>query len=182
MIKPHMATGAPSPHPREAGARARRVHARRVQAGRPHPRGIWRPLPWSPGTIAATALGVALAASLGEGPVKAFGFNNDPDAYVVNYYTGGGGKVLFAAGTANNKCIPQGLPDMRVTSQTPGLRLTFSVGTFVVTGTDAGYLVCLGQPVPGVLVTGRGRGEAIIRVTYPPKGEWYEHKIRVPGP
>ena len=106
--------------------------------------------------------------------------DNDPDAYVVNFFTGGGKDgVLFAAGTANQQCISQGPARIEVVSTSPGVRLSVAQGTFVVTGTDYGYLVCLGQRLPGAVVTGSGSGEAKIRVYYPPIGQWYDHTLTV---
>ncbi|MDE1567568.1 hypothetical protein PV781_05255 [Aquabacter sp. P-9] len=106
--------------------------------------------------------------------------DNDPDAYVVNFFTGGGKDgVLFAAGTANQQCISQGPARIEVVSTSPGVRLSVQTGTFVVTGTDYGYLVCLGQRLPGAVVTGSGVGEAKIRVYYPPIGQWYDHTLTV---
>lgn len=129
-------------------------------------------------TGALTAAGL-LAACLG--PAQA-GRDNDPDAFVVNYFTGGGKDgLLFAAGTANQQCVPQGVAQIQVISTSPGVSLTITRGSFVVTGTDYGYLVCLGQRLPGTLVHGTGTGEARIRVTYPPLGQWYEHTLVLPG-
>lgn len=131
-----------------------------------------RPLLWS---LLSGALLLPAGAALAR-------FDNDPDAYVVNYYTGGGADgVLFAAGTANQSCTNQGEPEITVIGASPGVRLNIRFGTFVVTGTDYGYLVCLGQTIPGTIVTGSGKGEATIRVTYPPLGQWYTHTITLPG-
>ncbi len=106
--------------------------------------------------------------------------DNDPDAYVVNFFTGGGKDgVLFAAGTANQQCISQGPARIEVVSTSPGVRLNVQPGSFVVTGTDYGYLVCLGQRIPGAIVTGSGSGQAHIRVYYPPIGQWYDHTLTV---
>lgn len=109
--------------------------------------------------------------------------DNDPDAYVVNYYTGGGTDgVLFAAGTANQQCTNLGAPDITVVSASPGVKLSIQPGTFVVTGTDYGYLVCQGQRLKGMVVSGTGRGQAVIKVTYPPIGQWYTHTLTLPSP
>lgn len=131
------------------------------------------------GTAARAGLGAALL--LATAMVPAFADReNDPDAYVVNFFTGGGkGGVLFAAGTANQQCISQGPARIEVVSTSPGVRLSVQPGTFVVTGTDYGYLVCLGQRLPGMVVTGSGSGEARIRVYYPPIGQWYDHTLTV---
>ena len=135
-----------------------------------------RPLSRLAGVVTGTAL---LAAGLS--PAQA-GRDNDPDAFVVNYFTGGGKDgVLFAAGTANQQCVPQGVAQIQVISASPGVTLSITQGSFVVTGTDYGYLVCLGQRLPGTLVRGTGTGEARIRVTYPPLGQWYEHTLILPG-
>lgn len=128
-------------------------------------------------TVALAVAGIALAA----GPATA-GHENDPDAFVVNYYTGGGsGGVLFAAGTSNQQCTDQGLPRISVISASPGVHLSITPGTYTVTGTDYGYLVCLGQKMPGMIVRGTGSGQAEIRVTYPPIGQWYTHTLTLPA-
>jgi len=140
---------------------------------------------WS-GTHRAAVLAAALVCgmtglTLSSDPARAQR-DNDPDAYVVNFFTGGGSDgVLFAAGSANQKCISLGLAQIQVLSTSPGVRLTVQPGTFVVTGTDYGYLVCLGQRIPGTIVTGSGAGEARIRVSYPPIGQWYDHTLTLPG-
>lgn len=122
-----------------------------------------------------------LTAMVAAGPAAA-GHDNDPDAYVTNYYTGGGtGGVLFAAGTTNQSCLNIGPPTIEVISASPGVRLSIRPGTFIVTGTDYGYLVCEGQRIPGTIVTGTGTGTAQIRVTYPPIGQWYTHTLTLPG-
>lgn len=128
------------------------------------------------------AASVALAAGVASAPPALAGFmDNDPDAYVVNFYTGGGsGGVLFAAGTANQQCTNQGFPVITVLSASPGVKLTIRPGSFVVTGTDYGYLVCQGMRLPGMVVTGSGTGEAVIKVAYPPVGQWYTHTLRLP--
>ncbi|MFG1423965.1 hypothetical protein [Roseixanthobacter liquoris] len=131
------------------------------------------------GKLAAAVL--SLAAVVAAAPAAA-GRDNDPDAYVTNYYTGGGtGGVLFAAGTTNQACMNLGAPTIDVISASPGVRLSIRPGTFVVTGTDYGYMVCQGQRIPGVVVTGTGSGTAQIRVTYPPIGQWYTHTLTLPG-
>ncbi|MGU3493256.1 hypothetical protein ACLBXM_04365 [Xanthobacteraceae bacterium A53D] len=128
---------------------------------------------------AATAMALALLAI--SGPASA-GRDNDPDAYVVNFFTGGGTDgVLFAAGTANQQCTNQGLPTITVVSTSPGVQLSIQPGTYVVTGTDYGYLVCEGQRLPGVVVRGTGTGKAHIRVAYPPIGQWYDHYLTLPA-
>lgn len=107
--------------------------------------------------------------------------DNDPDAYVVNFYTGGGSDgVLFAAGTANQQCSNLGAPAISVVSASPGVTLSIRPGSFVVTGTDYGYLVCQGQRMRGTVVTGTGSGQAVIKVTYPPIGQWYTHTLTLP--
>ncbi|TDT94766.1 MULTISPECIES: hypothetical protein [Azorhizobium] len=132
------------------------------------------------GRVLAAALGLlaagATASRAGEH------MDNDPDAYVVNYYTGGGsGGVLFAAGTANQQCTDLGLPTITVVSTSPGVKLSVEPGTYTVTGTDYGYLVCLGRTLPGVVVRGSGTGKAHIRVAYPPLGQWYDHYLTLPA-
>lgn len=127
---------------------------------------------------ASTALVAAMA---GVPPALAGFMDNDPDAYVVNFYTGGGSDgVLFAAGTANQQCTNQGEPVITVLSASPGVKLTIRPGSFVVTGTDYGYLVCQGMRLPGMVVTGTGSGQAVIKVAYPPIGQWYTHTLRLP--
>ncbi|OYX13918.1 MAG: hypothetical protein B7Z15_05665 [Rhizobiales bacterium 32-66-8] len=129
------------------------------------------------GALACGAAGLALSSA----PATAQR-DNDPDAYVVNFFTGGGSDgVLFAAGSANQKCTSLGLAQIQVLSTSPGVRLTVQPGNFVVTGTDYGYLVCLGQRIPGTIVTGSGTGEARIRVSYPPIGQWYDHTLTLTG-
>ncbi|TCT07572.1 hypothetical protein [Aquabacter spiritensis] len=136
-----------------------------------------------PAMARSAAFGAALVclALAGADPVRAW-MDNDPDAYVVNYYTGGGADgVLFAAGTANQQCTSLGPAAISVIRTSPGVQLTVQPGAFAVTGTDYGYLVCLGKMVQGTLVTGTGTGEATIRVTYPPLGQWYEHILVLSG-
>ncbi|OYX68737.1 MAG: hypothetical protein B7Y95_19645 [Rhizobiales bacterium 32-66-11] len=131
------------------------------------------------GKLAGAAL---LLAAMVAGGQAAAGHDNDPDAYVTNYYTGGGtGGVLFAAGTTNQACTNLGPPTIDVISTSPGVHLSIRPGTFVVTGTDYGYMVCEGQRIPGIIVTGTGTGTAQIRVTYPPIGQWYTHTLTLPG-
>ncbi|MEP9378576.1 hypothetical protein ABLE91_17810 [Aquabacter sp. CN5-332] len=126
--------------------------------------------------------GIVLAGAVSAAASPAFArADNDPDAYVVNFYTGGGDGVLFAAGTANQQCTNQGEPQITVISASPGVHLNIRLGTYVVTGTDYGYLVCLGRRLPGTIVTGSGAGQATIRVAYPPIGQWYTHTITLPG-
>ncbi|WP_341991481.1 hypothetical protein [Azorhizobium sp. AG788] len=129
----------------------------------------------------AAALLALAAVVLAAGPASA-GHENDPDAFVVNYFTGGGTDgVLFAAGTANQQCTDQGLPQITVLSASPGVRISVTPGTYTVTGTDYGYLVCLGRKLPGMIVRGSGSGQAEIRVTYPPIGQWYTHTLTLPA-
>ncbi|MFG1427562.1 hypothetical protein [Roseixanthobacter glucoisosaccharinicivorans] len=129
------------------------------------------------GALAVAALCLAAAFT----PARA-GPDNDPDAYVTNFFTGGGsGGILFAAGTANQECLNIGPPAIEVISASPGVHLSIRPGTFIVTGTDYGYLVCQGQRLAGTIVTGTGTGTAQIRVTYPPIGQWYTHTLTLPG-
>lgn len=133
------------------------------------------------GAGTGSAIGIALMASLFAAPAPAGFMDNDPDAFVVNFYTGGGKDgVLFAAGTANQQCTPQGNPLITVLSATPGVKLSIRPGSYIVTGTDYGYLVCQGMRLSGVVVTGTGTGEAVIKVSYPPIGQWYTHTLRLP--
>ena len=133
-------------------------------------------------TRRAAALAFALAALVAAAGPAAAGHENDPDAFVVNYYTGGGSNgVLFAAGTSNQQCTDQGLPRISVISASPGVHLSITPGTYTVTGTDYGYLVCLGQKMPGMIVRGTGSGQAEIKVTYPPLGQWYTHTLTLPA-
>ncbi len=128
-------------------------------------------------TVALALAGIVLAA----GPAAA-GHENDPDAFVVNYFTGGGSDgVLFAAGTSNQQCTDQGLPQISVISASPGVHISIAPGTYTVTGTDYGYLVCLGRKMPGMIVRGTGSGQAQIKVTYPPIGQWYTHTLTLPA-
>ncbi len=129
----------------------------------------------------ALTLGAAAAIALAAGAAFA-GRDNDPDAYVVNYFTGGGSDgVLFAAGTANQQCTSQGLAQISVISASPGVHLSITQGTFAVTGTDYGYMVCTGQRLPGTIVRGSGSGQAVIKVTYPPLDQWYTHTLTLPA-
>ncbi len=124
---------------------------------------------------------VAGATLLGAGSASAW-MDNDPDAYVVNFYTGGGSDgVLFAAGTANQQCMNLGAAQINVLSASPSVQINIRPGSFVVTGTDYGYLVCKGQRIPGTIVTGTGTGQVTLRVTYPPMGQWYDHTITLTG-
>ncbi len=132
-------------------------------------------------TLAAGTLAALVLLALGPNRAIA-GRENDPDAFVVNYFTGGGSDgVLFAAGTANQQCTSQGLPQISVINSSPGLHLSITPGSFTVTGTDYGYLVCQGQRLPGVLVRGSGSGQAEIKVIYPPLGQWYTHTLSLPA-
>ncbi|MEW6257741.1 MAG: hypothetical protein AB1592_17440 [Pseudomonadota bacterium] len=131
----------------------------------------------------AMAAACALALLLAGGPAARAFMNNDPDAFVVNFYTGGGSDgVLFAAGTANQQCTNLGLPDISVVSASPGVKLSIQPGSFIITGTDYGYMVCQGQRLPGMVVRGTGKGQAVIKVTYPPVGQWYTHTLTLPAP
>ena len=142
-------------------------------------RTVMSPKGFSPAGGLRTALAAVMLVSAV--PAAQAFLDNDPDAYVVNYYTGGGnGDGLFAAGTANQQCTNQGEPVITVLSASPGVKLAIRPGSFVVTGTDYGYLVCQGMRLPGMVVTGTGAGEAVIKVTYPPDGQWYTHTLKLP--
>ncbi|WP_156921946.1 hypothetical protein [Azorhizobium doebereinerae] len=132
--------------------------------------------------LLAAGMTAAGALALPAPGAAAEGHDNDPDAYVVNYFTGGGSDgILFAAGTANQQCTDLGLPTITVVTTSPGVKLSIAPGPYVVTGTDYGYLVCLGRRLPGMVVRGTGTGTAHIRVSYPPLGQWYDHYLTLPA-
>lgn len=105
----------------------------------------------------------------------------------VSFMIGGGGsrKALFAAGTSDYNCQQTQIPTIQVLSAPPGGKVGIQYGRFVATGIDGGRTTkCIGQPAKGLIVSYKGKaapGSTIkLRVTYPPRGEWYDHVITIP--
>ena len=105
----------------------------------------------------------------------------------VSFMIGGGGSrsALFAAGTSDYNCQQTQIPTIQVLSAPPGGKVGIQYGRFVATGIDGGRTTkCIGQPAKGLIVSYKGKaapGSTIkLRVTYPPRGEWYDHVITIP--
>lgn len=110
-----------------------------------------------------------------------------PPEYGVSFMIGGGGSrsALFAAGTSDYNCQQTQIPTIQVLSAPPGGKVGIQYGRFVATGIDGGHTTrCLGQPAKGLIVSFKGKaapGSTIaLRVTYPPRGAWYDHVITIP--
>lgn len=110
-----------------------------------------------------------------------------PSEYGVSFMTGGGGSrsALFAAGTSDYNCQQTQIPSIQVLSAPPGGKVGIQYGRFIATGIDGGHTTkCLGQPAKGLIVSFKGKaapGSTIsLRVTYPPRGNWYDHVITIP--
>lgn len=105
----------------------------------------------------------------------------------VSFMIGGGGSrsALFAAGTSDYNCQQTQILTIQVLSAPPGGKVSIQYGRFVATGIDGGRTTkCIGQPAKGLIVSYKGKaapGSTIkLRVTYPPRGEWYDHVITIP--
>ncbi|MFG1299043.1 hypothetical protein V5F49_04520 [Xanthobacter sp. V3C-3] len=110
-----------------------------------------------------------------------------PSEYGVGYYIGGTGTraALFAAGTADFNCQQTQVPTIRVLSAPPGGKVMIGYGSFTARAIDGGATtLCLGRQLKGVVVSFKGKaapGSTIaLRVTYPPRGAWYDHVITLP--
>lgn len=104
-----------------------------------------------------------------------------------SFYTGvaqGKRGAIFAVGTADFNCQQTQNPTIRVLAVPPGGRVFIAPGSFVATGIDAGTTRCLGRTLRGLVVTYKGPrtpGRVSLRVTYPPRGAWFDHVVAVPA-
>jgi hypothetical protein len=94
------------------------------------------------------------------------------------FLTGGGRRgLVFAAATVDMLCQQEEAPRVTVLQGPRSGRFSIDIGSFVATGTDAGYAICVGHRVRGtrVFYLGRGaRGQSVVlRVYYPPRGTPY---------
>ncbi|MEP9353265.1 hypothetical protein ABLE93_06645 [Xanthobacter sp. KR7-65] len=110
-----------------------------------------------------------------------------PSEFGVTYMIGGSGtrSALFAAGTSDYNCQQTQIPTIQVLSAPPGGKVAIQYGSFIGRGIDGGYTTrCLGQPAKGLIVSFKGKAapgsQIALRVTYPPRGAWYDHVIPVP--
>lgn len=110
-----------------------------------------------------------------------------PSEYGVTYMIGGSGtrSALFAAGTSDYNCQQTQIPTIQVLSAPPGGKVMIQYGSFIGRAIDGGYTTrCLGQPAKGLIVSFKGKAapgsQIALRVTYPPRGAWYDHVITVP--
>lgn len=110
-----------------------------------------------------------------------------PSEYGTSFLIGGSGtrSALFAAGTADMNCQQTQVPSIRVLSAPATGKVTIGYGAFRPTGIDGGAsTLCLGRPAKGLVVGFRGKAAAgeriVLRVTYPPRGAWYDHTVAIP--
>lgn len=110
-----------------------------------------------------------------------------PSEYGVSFMTAypGTRKALFAAGGSDNNCQQTQIPTIRVLSAPPGGKVLIGFGGFTATGIDGGFTtLCVGRPAKGLIVGFKGKAapgaQIALRVTYPPRGVWYDHVISVP--
>ncbi len=96
------------------------------------------------------------------------------------FLVGGGGSrgaPVFAAANVDMLCQQDEAPRITVLHAPRAGRLFVDIGSFVATGTDAGYAICVGRRVRGtrVFYSGRAaRGETVaLRVYYAPRGTPY---------
>ncbi|MDI4656176.1 hypothetical protein [Xanthobacter autotrophicus] len=110
-----------------------------------------------------------------------------PSEYGTAFLIGGSGtrSALFAAGTADFNCQQTQVPAIRVLSAPPGGQVFIRYGSFTARAIDGGATtLCLGRPARGLIVSFKGKAapgsQIALRVTYPPRGAWYDHVIPVP--
>ena len=110
-----------------------------------------------------------------------------PSEYGTAYLIGGSGTrgALFAAGTADFNCQQTQVPTIRVLSAPPGGQVFIRYGSFTARAIDGGATtLCLGRQAKGLVVSFKGKAapgsQIALRVTYPPRGAWYDHVITVP--
>lgn len=107
----------------------------------------------------------------------------------VSLLTGGGGRMVFAAGTADTRCQTEQAPTITVVSAPPGVNLTTDYGNFTVDAVQAGSSFCVGRVIQGtrVFITGRlprGGGVATLKVAYPQVGRMgrtYTETVTLPA-
>jgi hypothetical protein len=111
-----------------------------------------------------------------------------PNEYGTAYLIGGSGtrSALFAAGTADFYCQQTQVPTIRVLSAPPGGQVFIRYGSFTARAIDGGATtLCLGRQAKGLVVSFKGKAapgsQITLRVTYPPRGVWYDHVIPVPA-
>jgi hypothetical protein len=100
-----------------------------------------------------------------------------PSENLPGFLVGGGrgrGAPVFAAASVDMLCQQEEAPRITVLRGPRAGRLFVDVGSFVATGTDAGYAVCVGRRVRGTRVFYQGRpsrGDSVVlRVYYAPGG------------
>ncbi|WAC28134.1 hypothetical protein [Ancylobacter sp. SL191] len=107
----------------------------------------------------------------------------------VSLLTGGGGRMVFAAGTADTRCQTEQAPTITILSAPAGVKLSTDYGNFTVDAVQAGSSFCLGRVIQGtrVFVTGRlprGGATATLKVSYPQVGRLgrsYTHTVTLPA-
>ncbi len=107
----------------------------------------------------------------------------------LSLLTGGGGRLVFAAGTADTRCQTEQAPSITILSATPGVKLSTDYGNFTVDAVQAGSSFCLGRVIQGtrVFVNGRlprGGGTATLKVSYPQVGRMgrtYTETVTIPA-
>lgn len=111
-----------------------------------------------------------------------------PTEYGTSFLIGGNGSrsALFAAGTADMNCQQTQVPSIRVLSAPATGKVVIGYGSFRATGIDGGAsTLCVGRVAKGLVVSFKGKaapGERIVlRVTYPPRGAWYDHTVAIPA-
>lgn len=118
------------------------------------------------------------------GYVSPSGGRNDADR--LAYLTGGGqGRMIFAAGTADQLCQMGQAPRIRVVTAPATVKIKFDIGSFTATGTDAGSKRCVGGQAGGARVFASGSaplGSTVtLRVSYPLNGPSYTHIVALPA-
>ncbi|WGD29520.1 hypothetical protein AncyloWKF20_17355 [Ancylobacter sp. WKF20] len=93
----------------------------------------------------------------------------------VSLLTGGGGRMVFAAGTADTRCQTEQAPTITILNAPAGVKLSTDYGNFTVDAVQAGSSFCLGRVIQGtrVFVTGRlprSGATATLKISYPQVG------------
>lgn len=93
----------------------------------------------------------------------------------LSLLTGGGGRMVFAAGTADTRCQTEQAPTITILDAPAGVKLSTNYGNFTVDAVQAGSSYCLGRVIQGtrVFINGklpRGGATATLKVAYPQIG------------
>ncbi|MBS9477193.1 hypothetical protein [Ancylobacter radicis] len=107
----------------------------------------------------------------------------------VSLLTGSGGRMVFAAGTADTRCQTEQAPIITILDAPAGVKLSTDYGNFTVDAVQAGTSYCLGRVIQGtrVFVSGRlprGGATATLRVAYPHagrNGRTYTQTVTLPA-